>query len=348
MDLKKPITRRESIKKLAVLSGGIALSGAAQFPMHASAESNRFIIEGLGQTNGYNVKDLARKVFEAAGGIEQYISKGDVVVIKPNISWARKPELAATTHPEVLETVIELCQDAGAKKVRIVDHTIHDARRCFALSGAGKIAKNTGAELVYPRSSLMRRMKIRGDRLDVWPVFVPTIETDKLINLPVAKHHSLTTLTLGMKNWIGSVGGSRWSLHQDINQTIVDLAQFFKPTITLIDAITSCQAITEAERNLSAKLPHALPAFHLLVDRCLRVVADPHPEDLIPHVSAADPKDLPILVAAVRESCPWLVTFNLRHFQPGLSNVTVLRPGDFVLRVRDLLAQITPEPDDRD
>ena len=118
--------------------------------------------------------------------------------------------------------------------------------------------------------------------------------------------------------------------------------------ITLIDAITSCQAITEAERNLSAKLPHALPAFHLLVDRCLRVVADPHPEDLIPHVSAADPKDLPILVAAVRESCPWLVTFNLRHFQPGLSNVTVLRPGDFVLRVRDLLAQITPEPDDRD
>ena len=112
---------------------------------------------------------------------------------------------------------------------------------------------------------------------------------------------------------------------------------------------TSCLSHRSmAQRSLSAKLPHALPAFHLLVDRCLRVVADPHPEDLIPHVGAADPKDLPILVAAVRESCPWLVTFNLRHFQPGLPNVTVLRPGDFVLRVRDLLAQITPEPDDRD
>lgn len=237
MNFNKPITRRESIKKLAVLSGGVALSGAAQLPLPASAESNRFIVEGIGQTEGYAVKDLTRKVFEEAGGIKQYISKGDVVVVKPNISWARQPQLAATTHPEVLETVIELCRDAGAKKVRIVDHTIHDARRCFALSGAGKIAKKTGADLVYPRSSLMRRMKIRGDRLDVWPVFVPTIEADKLINLPVAKHHSLTTLTLGMKNWIGSVGGSRWSLHQDINQTIVDLAQFFKPTVTLIDAI---------------------------------------------------------------------------------------------------------------
>jgi len=237
VNFNKPITRRESIKKLAAISGGVALSGAAQLPLPALADSNRFIVEGIGQTEGYAIKDLTRKVFDEAGGIKQFISKGDVVVVKPNISWARQPKFAATTHPEVLETVIELCRDAGAKKVRIVDHTINNARRCFALSGAGRIAKKTGADLVYPRSSLMRRMKIRGSRLDVWPVFVPTIEADKLINLPVAKHHSLTTLTLGMKNWIGSVGGSRWSLHQDINQTIVDLAQFFKPTVTLIDAI---------------------------------------------------------------------------------------------------------------
>jgi len=40
-----------------------------------------------------------------------------------------------------------------------------------------------------------------------------------------------------MKNWIGGVGGSRWALHQDIHQSIVDLAQFFKPEVTLIDAI---------------------------------------------------------------------------------------------------------------
>lgn len=235
MSVHKPITRRESIKKIAAISGGIVLSGVPQMP--ALGDSNRFIIEGTGKTEGYAIKALVRKVFEAAGGIKQFVSKGDVVAIKPNLSWARQPRFAATTHPEVLEAVIELCRDAGAKTVRIVDHTINDARRCFALSGAGTVAKKTGADLVFPRSSLMRRMKINGDRLDVWPVFVPTIEADKLINLPVAKHHSLSTLTLGMKNWIGSVGGSRWSLHQDIHQTVVDLAQFFKPTVTLIDAI---------------------------------------------------------------------------------------------------------------
>ena len=237
-----PITRREWIKKLFRISGGVAISGTMAWPFQtpfsawASPGKEGFLVEGEGQTTGYSVKDLTGKVFDAAGGIETFISKGDVVVIKPNISWARAPRFAATNNPEVLEAVIELCLDAGAKKVRIADNTINDARRCFAITGAGMVAKKTGADLVYPRSSLMRDMKIGGRRLDVWPVFVPLKEADKVINLPVAKDHVLSKLTLGMKNWIGAVGGRRNALHQDIHQTIVDLAQFFKPTITLIDA----------------------------------------------------------------------------------------------------------------
>jgi uncharacterized protein (DUF362 family) len=243
MNFNQPITRRESIRKLLQLSGGLALSGAAawsvQWPLaaRAASEKKKFMVEGLGQTEKYDVKELTRRTFEAAGGMNRFVSKGDVVVVKPNLSWARAPQFAATTHPEVMEAVVELCQEAGAKQVRIADNTIHDARRCFAVTGAGMVAKNTGADLIYPRSSMMRDMKLQGNKLDVWPVFVPLIEADTLINLPVAKHHSLSTLTLGMKNWIGGVGGSRWSLHQDINVTVVDLAQFFRPTVTLIDAI---------------------------------------------------------------------------------------------------------------
>ena len=111
--------------------------------------------------------------------------------------------------------------------------------------------------------------------------------------------------------------------------------------ITLLEALTSQQVIAEAGRNLAEKLPQALPAFQLVVSRCLRVVPDPSPADLEPHSSLADPEDLPVLVAALREGCPWLVTFNVRHYQPGHPGVTVLRPGEFVLRVRDLLARLT-------
>ena len=108
-------------------------------------------------------------------------------------------------------------------------------------------------------------------------------------------------------------------------------------------ALTCQQAIIEAERNLAAKLPVALPAFRLIVSRCLQIVFDPTLEELAPHAGRADPEDLPILVSALREGCPWLVSFNLRHFQPGVPAVTVLRPGDFVLRVRDHLSGLTRE-----
>ncbi len=110
--------------------------------------------------------------------------------------------------------------------------------------------------------------------------------------------------------------------------------------ITLIDALTSEQVIAEAERNLKAKLPRALPAFHHLVSRCLKIVPDPLPGDILAYQGLADPKDLPIFVAALREKCPWLVTFNVRHYQPGHSDIKILRPGEFVLQVREQLAQL--------
>lgn len=110
--------------------------------------------------------------------------------------------------------------------------------------------------------------------------------------------------------------------------------------ITLVEALTSQQVIIEAERNLAAKMPGALPAFRLLVARCLRVVEDPSDEEVSAYAGLADASDLPILVAAVRAGCPWLVTFNVRHYRPGHPDVAVMPPGDFLLRVRDTLARL--------
>jgi hypothetical protein len=113
--------------------------------------------------------------------------------------------------------------------------------------------------------------------------------------------------------------------------------------ITLIEAVSSWQVVTEAERNLGEKLPQALPAFRLMVSRCLQIVPDPGASDAGAHTGAANAKDLPILVAALLEHCPWLVAFNVRNFQPGHPDLSVLRPGEFVLRVRDLLARLPDE-----
>ena len=110
--------------------------------------------------------------------------------------------------------------------------------------------------------------------------------------------------------------------------------------ITLIEAITSEQVMLEVRRNLEAKLPQALPIFESIANRCFRVFPDPTSAELERHADRANEEDLPILVAASLAVCPWLVTFNVRHFQPGLPSVTVLRPGDYVRRARDMLSRL--------
>lgn len=119
--------------------------------------------------------------------------------------------------------------------------------------------------------------------------------------------------------------------------------------LTLLDAVTSEQAMTECERNLQAKLPkplveRALPAFRHLVSRALRVVQDPKPEEVNVYAGKAHPKDLPLLVSALREGCPLLTTFNVKDYEPGDPNVEVLQPGALVRRVRALLAQLPTQP----
>jgi hypothetical protein len=93
-------------------------------------------------------------------------------------------------------------------------------------------------------------------------------------------------------------------------------------------------------RNLERKLPAALPAFLLLADAAVEWVEDPAPGELAPWAGHADPKDLPILGAAIREQCSYLVTFNVRHYRPGTEAVRVEKPGDLVIRVREHLARL--------
>jgi predicted nucleic acid-binding protein len=110
--------------------------------------------------------------------------------------------------------------------------------------------------------------------------------------------------------------------------------------ITLIEAIVNTQVTTEVERNLRAKIPLALPAFEMLVSRCLHEVADPTLDEIQALNGLVDPQDAPILAAAVRENCSYLATFNVRHYQPGVKSVIVLKPGDLVQQIRYLLSEL--------
>jgi uncharacterized protein (DUF362 family) len=185
---------------------------------------------------GEDPRALVRRAIGELGGIRRFIGRGDIVVVKPNIGWDRAPEQAANTNPQVVAEVVRLCREAGAARVVITDVSCNEPRRCFERSGIAAAAKAEGAQVILPEERKFREVDLRGDVLDVWPVFEPFLAADKIINIPVAKHHSLTGATLGMKNWYGILGGQRQRLHQRINECLVDLGEFMRPTFTLIDA----------------------------------------------------------------------------------------------------------------
>jgi len=178
---------------------------------------------------------LAQKVLEDLGGIGRFVRARDTVVIKPNIAWDRTPEQAANTNPELVGEVVRQCRDAGAKRVIVTDVSCNEARRCFHRSGIEAAARSAGAEVILPDPDMFREVELGGVMLKNWPVFTPFLEADKILNLPIAKHHGLCGVTLGMKNWYGILGGQRSRLHQQIHQSLVDLASFMLPTLTIMD-----------------------------------------------------------------------------------------------------------------
>jgi len=190
----------------------------------------------LAVARGGDPRSLVRRAVGDLGGIRRFISRGDVVVIKPNMAWDRAPEQAANTNPEVAAEMVRLCREAGAKSVVVTDVSIHDARRVFERSGIAPAARAAGATVPLPEPHRFREVDLGGDVLHGWPVFQPFLEADKVINLPIAKHHSLTGVSLGIKNWYGILGGERRRLHQRIHESLADLAAFMRPTLTVLDA----------------------------------------------------------------------------------------------------------------
>jgi len=227
------LTRREWLKLFLAGAGATLLP----WPWKSIASAATPLLPDLVISKGSSPSPITETAIRALGGMSRFVSRGDVVLVKPNIAWDRTPEQAADTNPEVVATLVRLCLDAGAKEVKVFDNPCEDPRRCYVSSGIMEAAKAAGAKVSYVDERRFRKMDIKGEALQTWEVYQEAVEVDKIINCPILKHHSLARLTMGMKNLMGLVGGERARLHWHLEQGIVDLAAFFKPTLVVLDAI---------------------------------------------------------------------------------------------------------------
>ena len=176
-----------------------------------------------------------RRALAALGGIERFVARGESVLIKPNLGWDRLPEQAANTDPEVIAELVRQCRAAGAARVVVTDISCNDPRRCFARSGVAAAAGAAGAEVLESGALAMSPAALAGTATGL-EVIDALLRADRVINVPVAKHHSLSRVTVGMKNWFGVIGTGRNRLHQSINRAIAELGASFRPTLTVVDA----------------------------------------------------------------------------------------------------------------
>jgi len=226
--------RRDFLKDTAATLGGLAALTALAPPLKAAPA----VRPGLAVVHGPSPERIVRAAVAALGGIRQFIAKGDVVVVKPNIGWDRKPEQAATTNPEVVATLVRLCFEAGAGKVKVFDRTCNDARRCYVQSGIEAAARAAGAEVSFVDERRFREVKIPGGvAIQSWPIYIDLLEADKVISVPIAKHHGLARLTLAHKNWMGVMGENRGRIHQRLDETLVDISTVIKPALVVLDAV---------------------------------------------------------------------------------------------------------------
>ncbi|MFH0781396.1 MAG: DUF362 domain-containing protein [Pseudomonadota bacterium] len=231
------MNRRQFVRDVLLWSAGFGL-GVPCFDISALAVAPSLPLIGVASGKDYRL--LVEKAIEIIGGIKAFIKSGDKVVIKPNMGWDRTPEFGANTHPLVVRRLAELALDANAAEVQIFDNTCNEKRRCYTSSGIIDELEKIGDKRIRWEHIDSRKFVpvdiVGGLSLKRWEIYKDAMTADCYINVPVAKHHGLSRLSLGLKNSMGVIGGNRGKLHQNLGQDLADLATVVRPHLTIIDA----------------------------------------------------------------------------------------------------------------
>jgi uncharacterized protein (DUF362 family) len=259
MQCSEPVneSRRHFIFRLMQCAVGMGLTGLVGWHFYDPDGPPNALLSSAAQTvptftppaagpalavaHGDDRAQTTTAVIKALGGIERFIAAGDRVLLKVNAAFATPARLGATSHPDLVKTVIRLCLQAGARSVAVTDNSINDPASCFALSGIDAAARDAGAAVILPDPAAFEPVSLKGGRLiSRWPFWLkPLKQADKLIGLAPVKDHARSGASLTLKNWYGLLGGQRSIFHQDINTIIKELALLVRPTLVVLDGTVS-------------------------------------------------------------------------------------------------------------
>lgn len=229
--------RRDFFKSAA--AAGIA---TVLKPTSLDAATNNLAVQSvtdLVAVMGGEPAAMLTRAIKEMGGIGKFVKKGDKVVVKPNIGWDRKPELAANTNPDLVGALVKMCKSAGASEVLVFDHTCHDWKKSYANSGIERAVISAGGKMVPGNDeSYYREVDIpRGINLKNTKIHKAILDCDVWFNVPVLKHHGGSKNSIAMKNLMGIVWERGYFHSHDLHQCIADIASLAKkPALNIVDA----------------------------------------------------------------------------------------------------------------
>ena len=191
----------------------------------------------IGVAEGDNSK-LIKAAVDLVGGIDKFMKKGAVVCIKPNLSFASNIDCGATTNPDIVRQMVQLCLDAGASRIIVLDHTIHDATLCVERSRIEEaiIDKKVSLVTLQQERQYSEADVPDGKELRKIQVAKAIQNADLLINMPTAKSHSATGVSLGMKGLMGLIWDRGYLHRVNLDRAIAELGTVIKPQLTVVDA----------------------------------------------------------------------------------------------------------------
>jgi uncharacterized protein (DUF362 family) len=169
------------------------------------------------------------------------------VILKPNLVEALEPPV--TTPAPFIDAIInQIAIHCPHLRIIIADGTgslSYDTFHCFDVLGYISLAELRGVELVDLNEEPSRHLK--NSDCSRWPeMCLPELIFNSfLISVPVLKAHSMSRVTLTMKNMMGCAppahfqGNGGWgksSFHQQIHEAIFDLNRYRTPDFTILDA----------------------------------------------------------------------------------------------------------------
>lgn len=226
-------------------------------PPHKESPSTPDIVAVEGSPATYG--DITERAVNELGGIEQFVKKGDKVVISPNMGWMRTPAQAATTHPDVIRRLVQMCQRAGASRITLIDYSLDDWKLAFKICGADDAVKGTKASLLSPDQSALYKMvdissavpnhTLEGANYDPLHHYnqisqrIPRdiIEANCFIVNPIVKDHEAAVITIAMKKLMGCIWNRKDYHRYGLHNCIAELNLFLRPTLIVTDATRALQ-----------------------------------------------------------------------------------------------------------